>query len=56
MDVNRERDEFDRIELTERLDRDRQIVAQYEAGLGFFRNRIEDTRYELGRLDERSGA
>ena len=50
---SREADEFRRIELTARLARDREIVAKYEAGLEFYRRRVEDTRYDLGRLDER---
>lgn len=52
---SREADEFRRIELIERMGRDREIIAQYEAGMAFYRGRIEDTQYDLGRLDERLG-
>ncbi|HEU0241802.1 MAG TPA: hypothetical protein VFR11_21460 [Micromonosporaceae bacterium] len=52
---SREADEFRRIELSTRLVRDREVVAQYEAGLEFYRRRVEDTQYDLGRLDERLG-
>jgi hypothetical protein len=31
----------------------RVLVAQYEEGQAFFRKRIEDHHYEVGRLDER---
>lgn len=51
----REHDQFTRIELAARLENDRQLVVQYEKGLAFFRTRVEDTRYELGKLDERLG-
>ncbi len=56
MNEERVKDEFSRMELTARLHRDRQIIDQYESGLAFHRKRVEDTRYELGRLDERLGA
>jgi hypothetical protein len=46
----RERDEFERIELTARLQRARDSITQ---GLAFNRRQVEDIRYELGRLDER---
>jgi ribosomal protein L15E len=55
VDPQRERDEFERIELTARLQRARDFIAQYEEGLAFYRRQVEDTRYELGRLDERLG-
>ena len=55
MDDDRLRDEFTRMELTARLSRDREIISQYETNVEFFRRRVEDTRYELGRLDERLG-
>ncbi|GIF97412.1 hypothetical protein Cci01nite_25060 [Catellatospora citrea] len=41
---------------TGEVERDREIVAKYEEGLGFHRSRIEADRYELGELDERLGA
>lgn len=55
MDDERVKDEFTRMELITRLNKDREIIVQYETGLGFHRQRVEDTRYELGRLDERLG-
>jgi hypothetical protein len=48
-------DEFERIRLVGKIERDRQLVAQYEEHQAFYRARIEDSRYELGRLDERLG-
>ncbi len=50
-----ERDHFERIQLMEQLEKDRRMIASYEANMVFFRQRIEDTRYSLGRLDERLG-
>jgi hypothetical protein len=50
-----EYDEFERIRLTEQMEKDRRLIAVYEANMAEFRRRIEDTRYELGRLDERLG-
>lgn len=55
MDDDRVRDEFMRMELTALLSRDREIIASYEEGFAFIRRRIEETRYDLGRLDERLG-
>ncbi len=48
-------DEFDRIRLHEQIEKDRRFVVMYEENLAFYRGRIEDSRYELGRLDERLG-
>jgi hypothetical protein len=53
--VENEKSQFERMSLTSKLERDREIVAQYEAGLAYYRQRIEDARYELGRLGERLG-
>ncbi|GAB4046773.1 hypothetical protein [Catellatospora paridis] len=55
MREDRTDDEFLRIRLTGEVERDREIVAKYEEGLGFHRARIEANRYELGKLDERLG-
>jgi hypothetical protein len=55
MTTPRERDEFERMRLTEQIERDRALVAQYELHQAFYRGRIEDNRYELGKLDERLG-
>lgn len=53
--MSNESDHFERIRLNDQIDRDRAIVQQYETGLTYYQGRIEDTRYELGRLDERLG-
>jgi len=55
VEEDRIRDEFARMQLTAQLAKSRDIIAQYEVGLAFQRQRVEDTRYELGRLDERLG-
>lgn len=55
MTTPRENGEFDRIRLVAQIERDRQLVTQYEEHQSFYRGRIEDNRYELGRLDERLG-
>jgi hypothetical protein len=38
------------------IEKERRKVAQYEEGLAFFRQRIEQRQYEIGRLDERLGS
>jgi hypothetical protein len=50
-----EHDEFGRIRLVAQIERARMLVAQYEEHQEFYRSQIEDSRYELGRLDERLG-
>jgi hypothetical protein len=52
---SRERDEFDRITRLAEIERDRELIAQYEEGMAFYRGRIEDYRYQLGRIDQRLG-
>jgi len=54
-DEQRMRDEFERIDLRETLERDRAMIRQYEEGLAFRRLHLQDIMYELGRLDERLG-
>ena len=54
-DPSRDDDEIDRMTINERIERDRQIIATYEENMAFYRRRIEDDRYRLGRLDERLG-
>jgi hypothetical protein len=51
----RERDEFERINITAEMERARYLVAQYEEHQEHFRNRIERHQYRLGKLDERLG-
>ncbi len=55
MDSQRERDEFERMRLTAQIERARMLVAQYDEHQEFFRRQIEDSRYELGRLDQKLG-
>jgi|GEM_PF-4470778 len=54
-DKARQDDEFERIRLIAQIERDRQLIAQYEEHQALYRCRVEDDRYELGRLDERLG-
>jgi hypothetical protein len=51
----KEQDEFDRIELHQDIERAREMITQYEKGMGFYRQVIEARRYWIGRLDERLG-
>jgi len=53
--ASREREEFERIALAARVEKDRAMIAQYLQNMAFFQARIEDARYRLGRLDERLG-
>jgi hypothetical protein len=55
MTTPREDDEFRRIELMSHLERECGIVALYEQNLAFYRTRIEERLYELGKLDQRLG-
>ncbi|MDG4816471.1 hypothetical protein O7628_13270 [Micromonospora sp. WMMD956] len=55
MTVPNERDEFERIRLVERIERARELITQYETHQEFYRRQVEDSRYELGKLDERLG-
>jgi hypothetical protein len=50
-----ERDAFERIRLVAQIERARMLVTRYEEHQEFYRRQIEDSRYELGRLDERLG-
>ena len=50
-----ERDEFERIRLVAQIERARAFIKQYEEHQEFYRRQVEDSRYELGRLDERLG-
>jgi hypothetical protein len=52
---SKDEDEFERIRLVAQIERDRHLVRQYDQHQAFYRARIEDGRYELGRLDERLG-
>jgi hypothetical protein len=53
MKTPREEDEFHRIELTARIERAHGFIAQYEEHQRYYRREVEDSRYELGKLDER---
>jgi hypothetical protein len=51
----RERDEFERIKLSADVERRREILVQYEEGLALYRTKIEEDRYDLGKIDQRLG-
>ena len=51
----REQDEFERMRLIDQIERDRALIAMYEENQAFYRARVEESRYTLGRLDERLG-
>jgi hypothetical protein len=53
MTTPNERDEFERMRLVAQIERARGLVARYEVHQEFYRRQVEDSRYELGRLDER---
>ena len=55
MESTTEDDEFERIQTADQIERDRQLVAQYDEHQSYYRTRIENNRYKLGRLDERLG-
>ncbi|GGX57368.1 hypothetical protein GCM10010341_91760 [Streptomyces noursei] len=55
MCVNGE-DQFRRIRIIEHeIPRAQGLIAQYHAGLAHQHEKIADLRYELGRIDERTG-
>lgn len=47
--------EFRRIKLRSEEERDRAMIRQYEEGLAFRRQKLEEIMYALGTLDERLG-
>jgi hypothetical protein len=51
----REDDEFERIRLVAEIEHARLLIAQYDEHQAYYRGRVEDNRYQLGRLDERLG-
>lgn len=51
--MSREDDEFERIKLSADLERFQLIASQYAERGAEYHRRIADTKYELGRLDER---
>lgn len=55
MNSSKERDEFERMRLAAQIERARAFIAQYQEHQEFYRRQVEDSRYELGRLDERLG-
>jgi hypothetical protein len=55
VDDSRVQDEFKRMEHHRNLERAREIIAGYEEGFAHFRKKIEDIKYDLGKLDERLG-
>lgn len=48
-----EQDQLRRIELHNKVERDLEIIRQYEEGLAYKHNEVGKCRYEIGRLDER---
>ncbi|MCZ1021198.1 hypothetical protein [Streptomyces noursei] len=49
-------DQFRRIRIIEHeIPRAQGLIAQYHAGLAHQHEKIADLRYELGRIDERTG-
>jgi hypothetical protein len=50
---DREKDEFDRIRLAAKLERNHELVEKYEEGMRYVWNEIANARYNLGKLDER---
>lgn len=55
MSGEREDDEFERMRLVAQIERDRGLITRYEEHQARYRARIEDSRYKLGRLNERLG-
>ena len=55
MEEERVRDEFSRMKITAELIRFREMISQYEAGLAFRRQKVENYRYRLDRLDQKLG-
>jgi hypothetical protein len=51
----REDDEFERIRLAAEIEHARLLIVQYEEHQAYYRDKVEDNRYQLGRLDERLG-
>jgi hypothetical protein len=51
----RQDDHFERIKLAEAIERARGLIAQYDEGRADNCRLIEDSRYKIGRLDERLG-
>ncbi len=55
MTTPNEQDEFERMRLVAQIERARALIEQYEQHQEFYRRQVEDSRYEIGRLDERLG-
>ena len=53
MKTPEEEDQFRRIELVAKIDRAREHLAQYDQHRADFQHKIEEWKYEIGRLDER---
>jgi hypothetical protein len=49
MDESRVGDEFERIKLRQKLKSAHAMIKQYDEGLAFRRQRVQDIVYELGR-------
>jgi hypothetical protein len=46
-------DQLRRIVLHDKLEKDLELIRQYEEGLAFRHNEVGRSQYEIGRLDER---
>jgi hypothetical protein len=55
MEEHQERDQFERMRLTDEIERARYLVGQYDEHQQFWRREIETKLYKLGQLDERLG-
>jgi hypothetical protein len=53
VDDSRVQAEFKRMQYHRDLEKAREIIAQYNEGYAKYRERIEDLKYKIGRLDER---
>ena len=52
---NRQDDHFERMKLATAIERARGLIAHYDEGRAFYCRMIEESRYNIGRLDERLG-
>lgn len=55
MDDSREQDEFRRMAIVAKVDRAEGLIADYWDGINFYRERIREYWYLLGRIGERLG-
>jgi hypothetical protein len=53
--ATRDEDHFERIRLAADIERARNLIERYDDGQAFYQNLIENSKYKIGRLDERLG-